>query len=157
MMNNKGQITAEYILIVGVIIVILISMSHVLMVESEKNLILESAQTGAQIGIDKNAYAMYYNDTFNNYMMNYPKLLYPTEIKVINISIIESNDSISLEVFLHTNNYLTNNQKEIVGSRVNYYIRKTISETFNHESTDLYYEDCQSNNYKIDTKKVRWI
>lgn len=157
MMNNKGQITAEYILIVGVIIVILISMSHVLMLESEKNLILESAQTGAQIGIDKNAYAMYYNDTFNNYMINYPKLLYPTEIKVINISIIENNDIISLEVVLHTNNYLTNNQKEIVGSRVNYYIRKTISETFNQESTDLYYEDCQSNNYKIDTKKVRWI
>ena len=86
-MKNKGQITAEYILIVGVIIVILTLTSQVLIIESEKNLILEYAQTGAQIGIDKNAYAMYYNDTFNNYMTNYPKLLYPTEIKVIIISI----------------------------------------------------------------------
>lgn len=156
-MNNKGQITEEYILIVGMIIVILILMSHVLIIESEKNLILESAQTGAQIGIDKNAYAMYYNDTFNNYMINYPKLLYPTEIKVINISIIENNNTMSLQVLLHSNNYLTNNQKEIVGFRVNYYIRKTISETFNQEGTDLYYENCQSNNYKIETKKVKWI
>ena len=156
-MKNKGQITAEYILIVGVIIVILTLTSQVLIIESEKNLILEYAQTGAQIGIDKNAYAMYYNDTFNNYMTNYPKLLYPTEIKVINISIIENNSSISLQVFLHSNNYLSNNQKEIVGSRVNYYIRKTISETFNQDSTDLYYENCQSNNYKIETKKVKWI
>ncbi|MBE6485602.1 MAG: hypothetical protein E7Z85_02015 [Methanosphaera stadtmanae] len=132
-------------------------MTHVFLIESEKNIIIESAQIGAQIGIDKNAYAMYYNDTFNNYMDNYPRLLYPTEIKVINISIIENENNITLQVFLHSNDYLTNNQKEIVGSRVNYYIRKTISETFNQKDTDLYYENCQSNNFKIETKKVKWI
>ena len=100
---------------------------------------------------------MYYNDTFNNYMLNYPKLLYPTEISVINISMMNNNSSIILQVFLHSDNYLTNNQKEIVGSRVNYYIRKTISETFNQKNSDLYYENCQTNNYKIETKKVKWI
>ncbi|WP_292474632.1 hypothetical protein [Methanosphaera sp.] len=156
-MNNKGQIVAEYILVIGIIIVILITMSQILIEESEKNTILESAQIGAQIGIDKNAYAMYYNDTFNNYMLNYPKLLYPTEISVINISMMNNNRSIILQVFLHSDNYLTNNQKEIVGSRVNYYIRKTISETFNQKNSDLYYENCQTNNYKIETKKVKWI
>jgi len=156
-MNNKGQIIVEYILIVVVIFLIIIPMTHVFLIESEKNIIIESAQIGAQIGIDKNAYAMYYNDTFNNYMDNYPRLLYPTEIKVINISIIENENNITLQVFLHSNDYLTNNQKEIVGSRVNYYIRKTISETFNQKDTDLYYENCQSNNFKIETKKVKWI
>jgi hypothetical protein len=89
-------------------------------------------------------------------MTNYHKLLYPTEIKVINISITENNKNISLQVFLHSNTYLTNNQKEIVGSRVNYYIRKTISKTFNQQDADLYYDNCQSNNYKIETKKVKW-
>ena len=156
-MNNKGQITVEYILMLGVIFVVLITVTQVVLMESEKNVIVESAQTGAQIGIDKNAYAMYYNDTFNNYMMNYPKLLYPTEIKVINISITENNNTLSLEVFLHSNDYLTSNQKEIVGSRVNYYVRKTVSETFNQEDTDLYYENCQSDNFKIETKKVKWV
>lgn len=156
-MNNKGQIVAEYILVIGIIIVILITMSQILIEESEKNTILESAQIGAQIGIDKNAYAMYYNDTFNNYMLNYPKLLYPTEIRVINITMMDNNSSIILQVSLHSDNYLTNNQKEIVGSRVNYYIRKTISETFNQKNSDLYYENCQTNNYKIETKKVKWI
>jgi len=156
-MNNKGQIIVEYILIVVVIFLIIIPMTHVFLIESEKNIIIESAQIGAQIGIDKNAYAMYYNDTFNNYMDNYPRLLYPTEIKVINISIIENENNITLQVFLHSNDYLTNNQKEIVGSRVNYYIRKTISETFDQKDTDLYYENCQSNNFKIETKKVKWI
>lgn len=156
-MNNKGQIVAEYILVIGIIIVILITVSQILIEESEKNTILESAQIGAQIGIDKNAYAMYYNDTFNNYMLNYPKLLYPTEIRVINITMMDNNSSIILQVSLHSDNYLTNNQKEIVGSRVNYYIRKTISETFNQKNSDLYYENCQTNNYKIETKKVKWI
>lgn len=156
-MNNKGQIVAEYILVIGIIIVILITVSQILIEESEKNTILESAQIGAQIGIDKNAYAMYYNDTFNNYMLNYPKLLYPTEIRVINITMMDNNSSIILQVSLHSDNYLTNNQKEIVGSRVNYYIRKTISETFNQKNSELYYENCQTNNYKIETKKVKWI
>ena len=41
--------------------------------------------------------------------------------------------------------------------KVNYYIRKTISETFNQKNSDLYYENCQTNNYKIETKKVKWI
>lgn len=156
-MNNKGQITLEYILMISIIIIIMISAIQAINTESEKNTILTAAQIGAQTGIDKNAYAMYYNDTFANYATNYPKLTYPTEIKVINMNMTQEEDTIYLQTKLYSNNYLTNNQKEIIAHRVNYYIRKTVSETFNQKNADLYYENCKSNNYKIETKKVKWV
>ncbi len=156
-MNNKGQITVEYILIVGIIIILFATISHISIIESEKNTILESAQIGTQIGLDKNAYAMYYNDTFNDYMINYPRLTFPLEIKVINVTLLDNGNVQSIQVVLHSNAYLTSNQKEIISSRINYYIRKTISETFNQENNDLYYENCKSNNFKIETKKVKWV
>ncbi len=156
-MNTKGQITAEYILLLVVIFIVLISTSNIIQQESEKNIILTSAQIGAQIGVDKNGYAMYYNDTFNNYQNNYPKLLKTTEIKVIKINMYEQDKDIILEVVLHSNSYLTNNEKYIVGSRVNYYVRKTISETFDLISTDTYYNQIYTENYKIETKIVKWV
>ena len=156
-MNTKGQITAEYILLLVVIFIVLISTSNIIQQESEKNIILTSAQIGAQIGVDKNGYAMYYNDTFNNYQNNYPKLLKTTEIKVIKINMYEQDKDIILEVVLHSNSYLTNNEKYIVGSRVNYYVRKTISETFDLISTDTYYNQIHTENYKIETKIVKWV
>lgn len=156
-MNNKGQISLEYILMIGIIVIILISAIQVLYLESEKNSILAAAQIGLQTGVDKNAYAMYYNDTFNTYGEDYPKLLYPTEIKVIGINITREENRIYLQAKLHSNHYLTVKQREIIGHRVNYYIRKTVSETFNQENPDLFYENCRSNNYNIETKKVKWI
>lgn len=156
-MNTKGQITAEYILLLVVIFIVLISTSNIIQQESEKNIILTSAQIGAQIGVDKNGYTMYYNDTFNNYQNNYPKLLKTTEIKVIKINMYEQDKDIILEVVLHSNSYLTNNEKYIVGSRVNYYVRKTISETLDLISTDTYYNQIHTENYKIETKIVKWV
>lgn len=155
-MNNKGQITLEYILLSSILIIILIFTTNTIIEETEKNTILTTAQIGAQIGVDKNAYAMYYNDTFNNYQNNYPKLTNPTEIKVIEINMSEKNNEIQLQTVLHSNTYLNNNEKNIIGSRVNYYIRKTISETFDIKNNDLYYENIQINKHKIITKTVKW-
>lgn len=156
-MNNKGQITVEYILLIGIILILIVFTINIILNETEKNTILVSAQSGAQIGIDKNGYAMYYNDTFNNYEENYPKLLQPIEIQLINITMQEKYKTITLQAYLHTNQYLTNNEKYIIGYRVNYYIRKSISETFNKEQNDLYYENLQTNNYMIETENVKWV
>ncbi|RAP52585.1 MAG: hypothetical protein BZ138_02800 [Methanosphaera sp. rholeuAM270] len=156
-MNNHGQITVEYILIMSIIIIMIIFASSTIFEETEKNTILTSAQIGAQIGIDKNAYAMYYNDTFNNYQQNYPKLLSPTELKIIEINMTQEKNEIKLQATLHSNTYLNANEKDIISSRINYYIRKTISETFETENNDLYYENLQINNQKIKTKKVKWV
>lgn len=157
-LNNKGQITVEYILLIGVLLVVLSLSIQTIYQESEKNTILYSAQMGANEAIDKNAFAIYYNDTFINYQNNYQRLLTPTEIKIIDLNMNELNKKLELEITLHSNTYLSNNEKYIIGSRVNYYIRKSIYHSFHNNTTnDTYYENLITNNYLITTKTAKWV
>lgn len=156
-MNNKGQITVEYILLMSILVIIILSTTSILYQEIEKNKILNAAQIGAQTGVDKNGYARYYNDTFNNYYENYQKLLAPTEIKIIQINTEEANNTLSLEVVAHSVNSLTNTEKYVVGSRINYYVRKVISESFQINTNDTYYTNIKTRSYEIKTKNVKWV
>lgn len=156
MMNNKGQISAEYILLLIVIIVFMISLSTIIMDQQEKNTILSAAKIGSQEAIDKNAYSMYYNDTFNYYQQEYPRLLRPTNIEIINITLLDDNDTLKIQTIAHTHSQLSNDEKYIVGSRINYYIRKSITETFKQQQSDTFYNPALSNNYKIETEDVIW-
>lgn len=155
-MNNKGQISAEYILLLIVIIVFMISLSTIIMDQQEKNTILSAAKIGSQEAIDKNAYSMYYNDTFNYYQQEYPRLLRPTNIEIINITLLDDNDTLKIQTIAHTHSQLSNDEKYIVGSRINYYIRKSITETFKQQQSDTFYNPALSNNYKIETEDVIW-
>lgn len=156
MMNNEGQISAEYILLLIVIIVFMISLSTIIMDQQEKNTILSAAKIGSQEAIDKNAYSMYYNDTFNYYQQEYPRLLRPTNIEIINITLWDNNDTLKIQTIAHTHSQLSNDEKYIVGSRINYYIRKSITETFKQQQSDTFYNPALSNNYKIETEDVIW-
>ncbi|MBE6494038.1 MAG: class III signal peptide-containing protein [Methanosphaera stadtmanae] len=156
-MNNRGQLTVEYILLLGIILIIIITSTSMFINQSEKNQIMTQAQIGAQIGVDKNGYAIYYNDTFNNYMNNNPRLLTPTKIKITEIEMYETNTkTIELEVTAYSSDTLNNNEKYIIGSRINYYIRKTITESFNKTQTTLYYDPALTNNYIVKTRTVKW-
>lgn len=154
-MNNKGQITAEYMLLLSIFLIIIILSIHTITNESEKNTIVTAAQLGAQEAIDKNGYAMYYNDTFNNYQQNYKRLLTPTQIKIISIDLIEEDKTIYIQTTATTTS-LTETEKFIVGSRINYYIRKSITETFQKQSSNIYYNPAKSENYIIKTQTVIW-
>lgn len=155
-MNNKGQITAEYILLLSIFLVIVFSSINMITSESEKNTIMTAAHIGAQTGIDKNGYAMYYNDTFNNYQEQYPRLLVPAEIKIVSIAMTQNDNLIELQVTATTSS-LSQKEKNITGSRINYYIRQTITETFKKENmTNQYYDPAKSDNYQIKTKSVKW-
>lgn len=156
MINNKGQISAEYILLLSVIIVIMISLSTIIIDQHEKNTIISAAKIGAQEAIDKNAYSMYYNDTFNYYQQEYPRLLKPTNIEIINITLLEEDDTLKIQTIAHSHSKLSNDEKYIVGSRINYYIRKSITETFKQQQNDTFYNPALSDNYKIETIDVIW-
>ena len=156
--NNKGQITLEYILFTSIIILILIQTTHTIIQENEKNTIQTAAQIGAQEGIDKNGYAMYYNDTYNNYQQMHPKLLNPTQIKLIKTKLIEKpNQTIDIQITLHTNTQLTTQEKNIIESRITYYTRKSIAQTLNIQTNDTFYENLQTKQYKINKQYINWV
>jgi len=157
-MNNQGQISLEYILFSSIIIIFIIIVSATAVDENEKNIILNSAKLGAQEGVDKNAYAMYYNDTFNKYQSEYPRLLYPTDIDIVNVTLKENSTGfLIISVYAHSNSRLTTNQKYILSSRINYYIRRSITNTFKQKQNGLYYDPALSDNYKIDCEDVKWV
>lgn len=157
-MNNKGQISLEYILFSTIIVIMIILVANIAMDENEKNIILESARLGAQEGVDKNAYAMYYNDTFNHYQSDYPRLLYPTDIDIINITLKEEGtNKLTISISAHSNTKLNYNQRYIISSRINYYSRRSITNTFKQKQNGLYYSPALSNNYEIECDDVKWI
>lgn len=156
-MNNKGQLSVEYILLLGIILMIIITSTSMFINQSEKNQIMTQAHIGAQIGVDKNGYALYYNDTFNNYMDNYPRLLTPTKVKITEIEMYEINkNTIELEVIVYSSDTLSSTEKYIIGSRINYYVRKTITKSFNKTQVTLYYDPALTNNYIVKTRTVKW-
>ena len=154
-MNNKGQLSLEYMLILSIILTGLILTTNTIQLEVEKNTILTSAKTGAQTGADKNNYAIYYNDTYNNYHANHPRLTYSNQIKIIKTELIQNKDNtLTIQTTAHTRS-LNNHEKQIVSSRINYYIRETITKTYN-KTSNTYYDPAYSNNYRITTKDVIW-
>ncbi|RAP53822.1 MAG: hypothetical protein BZ137_05500 [Methanosphaera sp. rholeuAM130] len=157
-MNNRGQISLEYIIFSTVIIIMVISLSQAVLDENEKNMIITSARMGAQEGVDKNAYATYYNDTFNYYQSDYPRLLYPTDIDIVNISLNETSEKrLTINIAAHSNTKLSHNQKYIISSRINYYARRSITNTFKQKQNGLYYTPALSDNYEIECEDVKWV
>ena len=157
-MNNKGQIIVEYILLIIVILIMISVVTTMIINQSEKNQILSAAQVGAQTAVEKNGYSMYYNDTFNDYQEQHQRLLYPTNIKIIKIEMLEhDNNTIDLQVRATTTSSLTYQEKYQVGMRINYYIRQTITDSFNKNATNTFYEPAISDNYVINTKTVKWV
>lgn len=155
-MNNQGQLTLEYILILSIIIITIISTSTIILLEAEKNTIQNAALTGAQQGVDKNAYAMYYNDTYNTYYKDSLKLIQSNQIKIIKIIQKEDGKIIILTTYAHTTT-LNSHEKNLASSRINYYIRRNIMNTFNKKTNDTYYNPCYSNNYEIKTNNIIWV
>ena len=155
-MNNKGQLTIEYIILCSILLITLVLTINTITNEVEKNTILSAAQIGAQNGINKNGYATYYNDTFNNYNQHHPQLLTPTTIKIINRTLDEKNKTIFIQTTVTTKTTLDTQEKNIMGSRINYYIRKSITDTFGKNPTNIYYDPAKSENYIIKTQPVIW-
>lgn len=156
-MNNKGQLTLEYMITIIIIITITTITTTTIIDQNEQNTIQNAAQIGAQNGADKNAYAIYYNDTYNTYYNENLKLLTSNEIKIIQITTTKTtNNTIKIHTKAHTTT-LNKNEKQKASARINYYIRKNIMETFNKKTNNTYYEPAYSNNYKIKTEEIQWV
>ena len=79
--------------------------------------------------------------------------LIPSTLK--KIQQIKKQDTIQIQVYAHTNT-LNNEEKHILSSRINYYIRASITKTFN-KTSNTFYEPAYSKNYKITTRNIIWI
>ena len=126
---------------------------------------MASARSGLLLGSEMDGLAIYPPDTFNNYIEKHPRL--KSGSKIIFIKIIYEKDGydpvykkkkIKLKIYASTRFVYNADDRECMGDRINYYVRRSICKSFNTENlTNIYYNPAFSDNYFITTYNVVWV
>lgn len=165
MIDNKGQMSSEYLLLIGSLIIILMIASVLITSQNELNMAMAAARNGANEGVISSSSAIYPQDTFNDYSKNNEELLHPYSVEIINISYNElgkdnnyDKNRIQFKVYAKTTNEFTAKELISIGDRINYNLRKSIAVSFNTtSSTNKLYNPVFSNHYVYTTANVKWI
>ena len=165
-LDDKGQITVELILILSFIIIIIISITSIAGSANEMNMAMLAAEQGAFNGASGNGMAIFPQESYKNYSGNIEKqgMLNPKYIHIINIKKTEKGkDSlnktrIQLKVYASSPNIQTKEEKESLGERINYNMRKSIVDSFKSENiSNKLYNPAFSDSYSFTTANVEWV
>lgn len=164
-LDSKGNVAIEYMLLVGMAFIITLMIINYINTGQELDTALGAARSGALEGIILDNFAIYPEETFKQYETGKEALLSTSSIKIMKI---EANDQgqdinykktkIQLKVFISCNNPLKKEEKNSLGDRINFNIRKSISKTFKTENvTNAIYNPAFSQKYVFTTADVKWI
>ena len=165
-LDNKGQITVELILILSFILIIIISITSIAGSANELNLAMLAAEQGALNGASGNGLAIFPQEAYKNYSSNIDKqgILNPKNIHIINIKKTEKGKDalnktrIQLKVYASCPNIPTREEKESIGDRINYNMRKSIVKSFKSENiSNKLYNPAFSDSYSFTTANVEWV
>lgn len=164
--DNKGQITVELLLLLSFTFITIILLANVISDADELNIAMASARNGALEGASSNGLAIYPKESYDNYSKDYRKqsLMNTKNIKIIRITQTKKGkDSfdktrIQLKVYASSAMIKTREEKESAGDRINYNIRKSITNSFNSENiTNRLFNPAFSNRYSFTTANVEWV
>ena len=170
-MDTKGQISVELLLLISFSLIAAIILANAIIDANELNVAMASARDGAFEGISSNGLAIYPKESYDNYSKDFRKqsLLREKNIKIVNISQsikgkdIKGKDSfnrtrIQLKIYASSPNVKTKEEKEAVGDRINYNVRKSITQSFKSENiTNKLFNPAFSNKYSFTTANVVWV
>ena len=164
-MDNKGQVSIEFLFLFGVLIaVVMISIVFVAQ-ENELNLAMASARNGAIEGASTSFVGIYPEDTYRDYSTSKTSLLLPYSVEIINVSYNDlgydvnyDKKRIQFKVYAKTSERFDNDELVSIGDRINYNLRKSIALTFNStQSTNKLYNPVFSQHYVYTTANVKWV
>lgn len=163
MTENRGQISGEYLLLVGVLIIVLMMAIVFIAGEDELNIAMSAARNGVIEGVAVSSSAMYSTD--NDYSFSKDDLLHPHSVDIVNISYVELGDDnnyekkqIQFKVFAKASNKYSESELDSMGERINYYLRKSLALSFNStSSTNKLYNPVFSRHYVFTTANVKWV
>ena len=164
--DKKGQITVELLLLINFALITAILLANAIIDANELNVAMASARDGAFEGISSNGLAIYPKESYDNYSKDTKKqpLLREKSIKIIKINqTIKGKDNfnrtrIQLKIYASSPDVRTKEQKEAVGDRINYNVRKSITESFKSENiTNKLFNPAISNKYSFTTANVVWV
>ena len=163
-MDINGQISIEFTLFIGFILILVVGILSSVGDDVELVNIMSSARNGALDGANIDSFAIYPEDSFNNSYEIHPRILNPSQVKIINITYkIFGYDAIynktKIQIHITASCPTVNDvDKNPLGDRINFYARKRICESFGTSSqTYPEYNPAFSKKYFITTAEVKWI
>lgn len=164
MNDEKGQLSGEYMLLVGSLIVVLMILIFMIANENELNIAMAAAKLGADEGVASSSSAIYPKETFNEYD-DMEGLKHPYSVSIVNVSynssgIDENYGKQKIQFKVYAKASVDYNKKELdsIGDRINYNLRKSVAMSFNTtDSTNKLYNPVFSNNYVFTTANVVWV
>ncbi|WP_299523412.1 hypothetical protein [uncultured Methanobrevibacter sp.] len=164
MKDKKGQLSGEYLLLIGSLIVILIMSIFLITNEHELNIAMAAAKSGVTDGVALSTTAIYPKETFNEYD-DKEGLKHPYFVTILNISYdsmgIDKNygkQKIQFKVYAKASQNYSKKELDSIGDRINYNLRKSIATSFNStNNTNRLYNPVFSNNYIFTTANVVWV
>ena len=165
MTDNKGQISAEFLFLFGVLIVVIMISAVFISDENELNTAMSAARNGANEAVGSSAAAIYPEDTYRDYSKSKTSLLYPFSVEIVNISYNDlgydanyGKKRIQFMVYAKTSDRFDNSELVSIGDRINYNLRKSLALSFNSTvSTNKLYNPVFSPHYVYTTANVKWI
>ena len=164
--DEKGQITVELMLLVSIALIAAILLANVILDSNELNIAMASARNGAFEGASSNGIAIFPKESYENYSKDPKKqsLMKAKDIKIVKISqSIMGKDTfnrtrIQLKIYASSPSIKTKEEKESMGDRINYNVRKNIVNSFKTENiSNKLFNPAYSNKYSFTTANVVWI
>ena len=165
MNDNSGQISAEFLFLFGVMIMILMLGFVFMAGEHELNRAMAAAKSGAIEGIGTSSGAIYPEDTYRDYSHTKSDLLTPYSVEIVNISYNDigydanyDKKKIQFKVYAKTDRDFDSEELVSIGDRINYNLRKSLAMSFNStQSTNKLYNPVFSPHYVYTTANVKWV
>lgn len=165
MMEDRGQISAEFLFLTGVLILIVMLSVAFVAQEQELSQAMASARNGVNEGVGTSSSAIYPEDTFREYSTAKESLLYPYSVEIVNVSYTDMGYDknfekrwIQFKVYAKTSERFDNDELVSIGDRINYNLRKSIAISFNSTpSTNRLYNPVFSQHYVYTTANVKWV
>lgn len=84
-MDIKGQISIEFIFLVGIILIITVGFTSYIGEDLELIQVMSCARSGAIQGANLDSFSIYPQDSFENNVEKHSRLLSPSHVKIISI------------------------------------------------------------------------
>jgi uncharacterized protein (UPF0333 family) len=164
-MDFRGQVTLEYVFLVGITLIITLMFVSYLEEDNELNIAMSAARSGALEGATMDSFAIYPKNSFKEYEISKTRLTGTSAIKIIKIEMQNQGYDdryekvkIQLKVYAKCPTVTEKVDRDSLGDRINYNVRKSISNSFGTESlsNDLY-NPAFSEKFFFTTADVKWI
>ncbi len=163
-MDANAQIAIEFVLLIGIILIVVIGISTYLGEDVELVQTMSSARSGAMEGASIDCMAIYPYDSFANNEEKHPRLISPSNLKIVNINYTNMGynstyQKIKMQLRITAScSSIKEQDKNSLGDRINFYARKKICESYGTiNQTNSAYNPAYSYRYVFTTADVRWI